>query len=135
MYDSIFRTAGELGLGQELIFTGYIEDGEVPVLMGGAMAFCFPSLYEGFGMPVLEAMACGTPVLTSARSAMGEVAGDAAVYADPEDISDISSKLRMLYGSRELRSQCREKGLERAKGYTWENAARRLHAVYEKLVE
>lgn len=119
---------------RDIRFIGYVADGDVPALMCGAEAFCFVSLYEGFGMPVLEAMACGTPVLTSDSSAMAEVAGDAAVKVDPLETGQISAALAELCRNGGLREECRRRGLERAKAYSWESAARKLHGVYETIL-
>ena len=125
----------ELGLEQDVIFTGYVEDDEVPVLMGGAMAFCFPSLYEGFGMPVIEAMACGTPVLTSRHSSMEEIAGEESVLVDALSVDSIKEGLIRLYESEELREELSQRGLAKAKQYTWEVAGKQLMQVYQDLVK
>lgn len=135
MYEEIFQTVKTLGLDKEIIFTGYVEDGEVPVLMGGAFAFCFPSMYEGFGMPVLEAMACGTPVLTSKDSSMEEIAGRAAVLVDALSTDSIAESLGMLYEKEELRKELTRKGMLNIKGYTWETAGEQLMQVYQDLVK
>jgi glycosyltransferase involved in cell wall biosynthesis len=87
------------------------------------MAFVFPSLYEGFGMPVLEAMACGTPVLTSTTSSLPEIAGDAALLADPLDVDALAHALQRLVNDPALREQLREHGLRRAAHFTWDRCA------------
>lgn len=135
MYESIFKTVSELKLENSVIFTGYIEDSEAPALLGGATAFLFPSLYEGFGMPPLEAMACGTPVLTSNCSSLPEVVGDAAVLVDPYSVEDIAAGMERLVTDAGLRKELSGKGLERAKDFTWERSAKILMDVYKSLVE
>jgi glycosyltransferase involved in cell wall biosynthesis len=134
LYDGIFRTAKESRLENQVIFTGYVSDEEKPPLLAGAEMFCFPSLYEGFGMPVLEAMACGTPVLVSNNSSLPEVAGDAAVLVNAYSIEDMASSMERLYFDGELRRQLREKGIERAKKFTWQNAAKQLYDLYKEAV-
>ncbi len=94
----------------------------------------FPSRYEGFGLPPLEAMACGTPVITSNVSSMPEVCGDAALYCDPYDINDIKNKIELLLGDETLREALRQKGLERAKLFTWEKAAAAHMQVFEEVL-
>jgi glycosyltransferase involved in cell wall biosynthesis len=103
---------------------GYVPDEDLPALYRGADVFCYPSLYEGFGIPVLEALRCGTPVLTSNRSSMPEVAGDAARFVDPDDVADIASGLAELLGDAALRERLAREGLLRAQRFTWENTAR-----------
>ena len=123
-----------------LRFTGYIADEDLPALLSGALAFVFPSLYEGFGMPILEAMACGTPVLTSATSALPEIAGDpssnsgqaAALLIDPEDTAAIAAGLARLASDAVLRADLRARGLARAAQFTWERCAQETLAVLIK---
>lgn len=112
-YESIFETVEELGLKQDVIFTGYVPEEDVPLLMNGAKAFVFPSLYEGFGMPPLEAMACGTPVIVSNTTSLPEVVGDAGVLVDPEDVEGIAKKLKSIEYSTV------KKGILRSKQYAW----------------
>lgn len=95
-YESIFETVEQLKLKEDIIFTGYVEEKEVPLLMNGAKAFVFPSLYEGFGMPPLEAIACGKPVLVSNTTSLPEVVGECGLMVDPEDIIDISEKMEKI---------------------------------------
>lgn len=134
MYDEIFARVKELGLEQRVVFTGYVPDEDAPLLLCGALAFVFPSLYEGFGMPPLEAMACGTPVLTADAASLPEVTGDAALLVDPLSVEEMRAGMRRLATDAALRQTLREKGLARAKLFTWESAAEKLYAVYEKLM-
>jgi glycosyltransferase involved in cell wall biosynthesis len=118
-------------------FTGYVADEDLPALLSGALAFVLPSLYEGFGMPILEAMACGAPVLASTTSSLPEIAGDAALLIDPEDTAAIAHGLARLAGdpssssgeAAELRADLRARGLARAAQFTWERCAEETLAV------
>jgi glycosyltransferase involved in cell wall biosynthesis len=121
--EGIERRARELGLGERVRFAGYVADADLPALLSGALAFALPSLYEGFGMPVLEAMACGAPVLTSDTSALPEAAGGAALLVDPTDTAAIAAALARLIGEPELRADLRARGLRRAAGATWARCA------------
>jgi glycosyltransferase involved in cell wall biosynthesis len=124
----------QLGLQDQVIFTGYIPDEDLPALYNGAELFCFPSLYEGFGLPVLEAMACGVPVVTSNCSSLPEVAGDAAILVDPYNVDEIADAMKRVLSDRELAQELRHLGLERAKQFSWEKTARETIAVYEKVL-
>jgi glycosyltransferase involved in cell wall biosynthesis len=121
--DEIERRAAVQGIAEHVRFIGYVDDADLPALLSGAMAFVFPSLYEGFGMPVLEAMACGTPVLTSTTSSLPEIAGDAALLADPLDVDALAHALQRLVNDPALREQLREHGLRRAAHFTWDRCA------------
>jgi glycosyltransferase involved in cell wall biosynthesis len=127
--EAIERRAAELGVAERVAFTGYVADADVPALLSGALAFVFPSLYEGFGMPVLEAMACGAPVLTSNTSSLAEVAGDAALLAGPEDTGAIAAGLARLAGDAALREDLRRRGRARAAEFTWDRCAEQTLAV------
>ncbi len=140
--------AGSLGYGAEEIIaqidrsprredieiTGYVPRAALNDLYSRAGIFAFPSLDEGFGIPVLEAMARGIPVLTSDGSALREVAGDAAVLVDPRDLESITAGLHRLTADRELREQLGEKGRGRSAGFTWENAVAKTWDVYDELM-
>jgi glycosyltransferase involved in cell wall biosynthesis len=112
---------------------GYVPDEELPCLYRQAELVCYPSLYEGFGIPVLEAMQCGTAVLTSNVSSMPEVGGEAARYADPRDVAAIRRALAELLGDRGLRERCAVAGLEQARRFDWDDTARRVLDVLERL--
>jgi glycosyltransferase involved in cell wall biosynthesis len=127
--EAIERRAVELGIAERVRFTGYVADEDLPALLGGALAFIFPSLYEGFGMPVLEAMACGAPVLTSNSSSLPEVAGDAALLVDPEDTAALAEGLARLATDAGLRADLRMRGLARAAAFTWDRCAEETLAV------
>jgi glycosyltransferase involved in cell wall biosynthesis len=130
----VFDTVRRLGLEPHVHFTGYVEESDLPALYNGASLFAFPSLYEGFGLPVLEAMACGTPVVTSNTSSLPEVAGDAALLIDPIDVEAIASAMRRVLEDHTLSTEMRAKGLARAREFTWERTARETIAVYERML-
>jgi glycosyltransferase involved in cell wall biosynthesis len=115
-----------------VITPGFVTEAEKAALYRGALAFAFPSLYEGFGLPVLEAFAAGTPVLTSNTSALPEVAGDAAILVDPRDVAAIRDALRRLVEDADLRRRLSAAGTARLRRFSWEHTARETLAVYER---
>jgi glycosyltransferase involved in cell wall biosynthesis len=131
-HDGFYRLLRDLGLSDRVKALGYVPDEEMAALYSGADVFVFPSLYEGFGLPPLEAMACGTPVVASSRSAMPEVLGDAALLVEPQDVSAVTGAVRRVLEDGALRSRLREAGLQRAAGYSWEAAARATVEVYRR---
>lgn len=133
MYDPIFDVVNTLNLNSDVIFTGYADEKDVPVLMNGAAVFVFPSLYEGFGLPPLEAMACGTPVITSNTASLPEVVGDAALLVDPYSVESIADAMESLLLDPALRAELKDKGLKRASMFTWEKSADIILEVYEQL--
>jgi glycosyltransferase involved in cell wall biosynthesis len=118
------RALDRMGARDQVRLLGYVNDADLPGLMSGAVALAFPSLYEGFGLPALEAMACGTPVLTSGCSSLPEVVGDAAQLVDPLNTEAIADGLARLANDEALRAALRERGLARAATFTWERTAR-----------
>jgi len=131
MYDEIFSRVEALGLRDRVRFTGYVPNQDLPALYGGARLFAYPSRYEGFGLPVLEAMSCGAPVVTTNVSAMPEVAGDAAILVAPDDVAGLAAGLLRVSSDHALRDDLRCRGLARAKTFSWERCARETIAVYE----
>ncbi len=129
LYEQIYGKVEKLRLGDRIIFTDYVPDADLPLLVGGARLSVLPSLYEGFGMPLLEAMACGTPVVASRVSALPEVAGEAALLVDPRDVEALAEAMERVLGDEELRSDLRRRGLERAKEFSWDRCARETLAV------
>ncbi len=121
-------------LGSRVRFTGEISDEEVRRYLGHAEALLFPSFYEGFGLPPLEAMACGCPVIASRAASIPEVCGDAALYFDPADPADIAARIRSFLSSTGLRDELRERGRARARGFTWERCAAETAAVMDTLL-
>jgi glycosyltransferase involved in cell wall biosynthesis len=117
----------------DIRFVGFVSEGDLPVLYSAAAAFAFPSLYEGFGLPPLEAMACGTPTVVSRASSLPEVAGDAALQVDPRDVEELAAALELLVLDDLLRADLRARGLQRARDFSWPAAARKQLDVYERL--
>ena len=113
-------------------FTGYVPFDHLPALYNLGEFFAFPSLYEGFGLPVVEAMACGVPVLTSSTSSLGEIAGDAAITIDPADTEAMTDAIVRLATDAELRRDRSERGLQRARSFSWQQTAREMLAVYQR---
>jgi glycosyltransferase involved in cell wall biosynthesis len=134
LYKTIFEKVMNLQLENDVLFLGYVFREDLVPLLCGAFAFVFPSLYEGFGMPPLESMACGVPVLTSNVSSLPEVVGDAAIMVDPLSIDEISDGLEQLLTKEELRKELSIRGLERAKLFTWEKAACLTMHIYKSLL-
>jgi len=116
------------------VFPGYIPGDEMPLMYQAASVFLYPSLRESFGMPIIEAMACGTPVITSNTSSMPEVAGDAAMLVDPYSSFSIADAMEKLRMDPALMTELKEKGFERAKQFSWEKAAAELLTTYKKLL-
>lgn len=130
MYQDVERVLAEPRLQGLVRRLGYVPEDDLPALVGGAVACCYPSLYEGFGLPALEAMACGTPVLASNTSALPEVLGDGAIYVDPQDVVGMAEALDRLSRDGDLREDLVRRGLARAKTFSWERTARGTLAVY-----
>ncbi len=133
LYDRTFARLRELGLGQRVAFTDFVPDEDLPALYTAAEAFAFPSLYEGFGLPVLEAMACGTPVLCSNTSSLPEVAGDAALPISPGDVRGWAQAIEQITRDATLRAELRQRGLRQAKRFSWEETARQTREVYREI--
>jgi glycosyltransferase involved in cell wall biosynthesis len=124
----------DLGIEGSVTFTGFIADDDLTHLYREADFFVYPSLYEGFGLPVLESMACGTPVLTSNSSSIPEVAGDAALLVDPQSESELSSAILKLAGDEGLRLSMRGKGLAQAGKFSWERTVCETLSIYEEVL-
>ncbi len=132
LYEPVFNEARALGVTDRVIFAGYADQPTLRLWYSAATIFVYPSLYEGFGLPVLEAMACGTPVVTSSTSSLPEVAGDAAITIEPTDAGALASALDRLIQDVALRSELRRRGLDRARQFSWERTARETSAVYRQ---
>jgi glycosyltransferase involved in cell wall biosynthesis len=137
LFREFFRRLAELGLddGQQVVFPGYVADEDLPALYAGAACFVFPSLYEGFGLPVLEAMASGAPVVCSNASSLPEVAGDAALMVAPDDPGGFARAVERVLADGELRGELRARGLRRAAQFTWERTARETQGVYARVLD
>lgn len=132
--EPIHTAVDELGQRDRVHFIGFVDDDDLPALYSAARCFAYPSLYEGFGLTILEAMACGTPVLTSNGSSMTEVAGDATLLVDPLSTPQISRALYRLLTDEPLRGQLVERGFHQAAYFTWERSAGQLLALYRRLL-
>ncbi len=129
------KTRGEeLGLSDSVRFLGPVAEADLPALYSGATTFVFPSEYEGFGLPVLEAMACGAPVACANTSSLPEVAGPAALYFDPLNVTDIASTLNDLLSDPALQAQLRQQSLHQAAQFSWERAAAQILALYREMI-
>lgn len=131
----IYRTVSETNMQDRVHFIGFVEDEQLPALYGAARALITASLYEGFGLPLLEAMACGTPVIASNLSSLPEVLADAGMQVDPTDVSAIGEAIARIESYAILRSELIQRGFARAKQFSWERSARQLKAVYDNLLQ
>ena len=129
MYEQLFQMVSDFGLKDQIVFTGYIEDADSAALMSGAVLFVFPSLYEGFGIPPLEAMACGTPVIVSDAEALLETAGASATFFRSGDIVDLSNRISQLLEDENERRRLATAEREWAEKYTWKSAGEKLAGV------
>jgi glycosyltransferase involved in cell wall biosynthesis len=134
-YEEVFAAIERLNLSDRVIWPGYVPADDLPLWYNSADVFAFPSRYEGFGMPLLEAMACGTPVVTSTASSLPEVAGDAALTTPPDDREALADALHRALTDVGLRQELRAKGFARAATFTWEETARRTARVYRHALE
>ena len=133
-YGSLRRSVEAAGVRQDVRFFGFVPARTLAALYRLASVFAFPSLYEGFGLPPLEAMACGTPVVTSRLSSLPEVVGEAALLVDPYSIEEIADALRRVLEDDELRGKLVELGRERVRHFSWERSVRAIHAGYMKVL-
>jgi len=132
-YELLFARMRELGLETRVHFVGYVPTADLPALLSGASAFALPSLYEGFGFPVLEAMACGTPVLCSNVSSLPEVAGGAALLLDPRDVSQWANALSRVMEDQMLRRDLVERGFQQVARFSWEGCAKAILEILERV--
>ncbi|MDP2923091.1 MAG: glycosyltransferase family 1 protein [Candidatus Omnitrophota bacterium] len=124
----------DLGLENKVIMLGYIPDDDLPMLYNASECFVFPSLYEGFGIPLLEAMNCGVPIIASNVSSLPEIGGDAALYVDPYDETSIAKAMKKIAEDEQLKKQLIEKGFKRAKEFSWQKMAREILQIYNELI-
>jgi len=132
-YRDIFQMVASLDISREVIFLGYVPEEELPYLYNGADLLLYPSLYEGFGLPILEAMACGTPVITSNISSLPEVAGKAAILIDPIDEKGLKSAIESLISDKNAYLRCQELGFAQVKKFSWEQCAIKTLDVYQSV--
>jgi glycosyltransferase involved in cell wall biosynthesis len=131
--DDLSQVAADLGIAERVQFLGYVQEADLRVLYSAAKLFVYPSIYEGFGLPPLEAMACGAPVITSTTSALPEVVGDAALLIDPHNSEALCQAMQRVLRDADLRVRMRQQSLARAKLFSWERAAEETLAVYEEV--
>jgi glycosyltransferase involved in cell wall biosynthesis len=132
LYDETLRTIKELEVSNSVILTGYVPEADLPTLYSGALCFVYPSYFEGFGLPPLEAMKCGAPVIVGNKTSLPEVVGDAGLLVDPFEVDEIASAIQKVITDSDLRAHLRAKGLERARLFDWQETARQTLGVYEK---
>lgn len=135
MYEEILAAPKKFNVEERVKFLDFVSDEELPSLYQHAECFVLPSLYEGFGLPVLEAMQYGCPVITSKVSSLPEAGGDAALYVDPEDVADIAKKIKRLLSDKALRKEMIEKGKKQVAKFSWEKTARETLAVLQDVAE
>ncbi len=134
LYDDFFSQLDRSPARQAVVFPGWVSDEDLPAVYAGAAAVAFPSEFEGFGLPALEGMACGAPVVCSNTSSLPEIAGDAALLVDPANTDAITAALRRLLTEPDLAAELRRRGLAQAACFSWERAARETVAVYERVM-
>ena len=134
LYEEILESPKKFNVGDKVKFLDFVSDEDLPSFYKNAICFVLPSLYEGFGLPVLEAMKYGCPVITSNVSSLPEAGGDAALYVDPKDVSDIADNLRLMIKSPQLRKELIEKGYEQVKKFSWEKTAKETVKALEGLM-
>ena len=132
LYDGLFAQVRRQGLEGKVLFPGYISDEDKAALMSGALAFVFPSLYEGFGLPVIEAQSCGCPVIASTTSSLPQVAGDAALLVDPHDVAAIAAAMQRVVGDSALRERLVERGFVNARRFSWTACAQTVLGAVEQ---
>ncbi len=135
LYDDFFSRLEQSPARAAVILPGYVPDEDLPAIYAGAQALVLPSLYEGFGLPVLEAMACGTPVTCSDTSSLPEIAGDAALHFDPHSVESLTDALRHLLNDTDLRAALRQRGFEQAAKFSWDRVAAETGAVYDAVLK
>ncbi|MCA9900826.1 MAG: glycosyltransferase family 4 protein [Ardenticatenaceae bacterium] len=135
LYDEIFRQVQALGLADRVIFTGYVPDDDLPLWYNAAELLVFPSVYEGFGLPVVEAMACGTPVIASNSSSIPEAVGEAGLLFAPNDVETLASQMTAVLTDTTLKNKLRQQGLEHAQTFSWARAGLETAVVYQRALQ
>ena len=133
LYDDLLKEIELSNYKEDIKQIGYVDDADLPALMNGTQVFVYPSFYEGFGLPILEAMQCGTPVITSSTSSMPEVGGEACLYIDPNSADELSDKIYKVISDENLQEDLSKKGVEQAKNFSWEKCARETLKIYQSL--
>jgi glycosyltransferase involved in cell wall biosynthesis len=133
LYDETLRTLDETNVKDTVVLTGYVPERDLPALYSGALCFVYPSYFEGFGLPPLEALKCGAAVIVGNRTSLPEVVGDAALAVDPFDIDAITGAIKNLVNDAALRRELSVKGQQRASEFNWRETARKTLAVYNEV--
>jgi glycosyltransferase involved in cell wall biosynthesis len=133
--ETVTQRINESPWKKDIISTGFIEQDDLPYIYSGADLFVLPSLYEGFGLPLLEALGCGVPCVVSNRTSLPEIGGDAVLYFDPTNQDELIHAMNTLLHNDDLRHDLVTRGLERAKQFSWERTARLTHEVYQKVLD
>lgn len=134
LYQDFFELLEKLEEPRSVLLSGFVPDEDLPAVMTGAQALVMPSLYEGFGLPVIEAMACGTPVISSNASSLPELGGQAARYFDPHDAAEMASVVQAVLSNQELRHEMRRLGMAQAANFSWERTVSDTLAVYQRVL-
>ncbi|MFL6373523.1 MAG: glycosyltransferase family 4 protein [Pyrinomonadaceae bacterium] len=134
LHGSSVDAAARYGVADRVTFTGFVPDEDLATLYSAATIFVYPSFFEGFGLPPLEAMQCGTPVITGDRTSLPEVVGDAGIMVDPYDVNAIADAMQRLLNDANLRADLTKRGIERAKNFSWAKAARETLGVFERVM-
>ena len=135
LYDETLRALEETGVADTVVLTGYVPQEDLPALYSGSLCFVYPSYFEGFGLPPLEAMKCGAPVIVGNKTSLPEVVGDAALAVDPFDVEAIASAMKRVIESPALRDELSIKGQARAKTFDWRETARKTLAIYQEVAQ
>jgi glycosyltransferase involved in cell wall biosynthesis len=135
MVEEVFRQIERLGLEGRVHFTGYVPRQDLPMVYNLASLFVYPTVYEGFGLPVLEAMACGIPVVTSDVSSLPEVVGEAGILVPPNDEEALSNAILLVWNDPDLRAQLSQQGRRRAANFTWQRTAQETLWVYQQVLQ
>jgi glycosyltransferase involved in cell wall biosynthesis len=135
LYDETLRALEETNVKDAVVLTGYVPESDLPALYSGALCFVYPSYFEGFGLPPLEAMKCGAPVIVGNRTSLPEVVGDAALSVDPFDVDAIATAIKKLINDSALRKELSVKGQTRAKQFSWRETARQTLVVYKEVAQ
>lgn len=134
-FASDFDVIAQSGYSDDVILAGFQPDDDLPLYYNAADVFVFPSRYEGFGLPLVEAMSCGTPVISSSSSCLPEVAGDGALLADPDDVDGFAAHLETVLGDQHTADALRERGRQRAKDFSWDRTAEETRALYYQVAQ
>lgn len=132
LYEDFFQTISDMGATEHVIFPGYVPDEDLPAVYTAATVMVMPSVYEGFGLPLLEALACGTPIASSNAASLPELGGDVPIYFNPQHVDEMIHALETILGDESLQSTMRQRGPEQAARFSWDKAARETVTLYNQ---